>query len=611
MFSIFPELIPIVHARKIRYNSENAVPPLFVPSHASFCDPYMKFPICLLLFGLCLQSLGGAAAQGVQQMVIEQSDEFSYSGSAGVRSLKGNVRLRHNRTLLYCDSALMFDGGRQARAYGRVRIVEPGENLQVRCRYLEYDAEAGIARLFQDVVLSDDELRLYAPELSYNTSKREVTYNQGARMEDGKARLNSRLGRYAVESGEMIFNRDVVLEDDSLSLSADSLRYNRKSGRMYFIAPTRIESRGTEMETSGGWYELRARIGHFYPMCEVRHDNRYFLWSDSLFVGQNQASGTAAGRVQWIDTVQKFEIRAGWLQFDRSKNFYKAWGKPILRSFSAEKDDTSPAQTSLQGRQTRDTFNLTSDTITAQRVLPSGSAPNTDSKSEPQQDSTWLFKAWGMVAGQSKDAVMSCDSLVYHQTDSLAVLTGAPLIWPSTFQLSGQIIQVKFRGNNSGTLMLPRGGVLADRLNDSLFHQITAAQILLAFDSASIQYLHAVDRAMALYHVTGEDSGYIGLNKISSDTLNMFFDKQRPKRMVFLGKPEGILWPPAEVPAGEDTVAGFQWQGERKEQALEQILQSRIENPNRGGYELFPANNSSEATELNKSRATRRKNRKR
>lgn len=72
----------------------------------------------------------------------------------------------------------MFDGGRQARAYGRVRIVEPGENLQVRCRYLEYDAEAGSARLFQDVVLSDEALRLYAPELSYNTSKREVNYTQ-------------------------------------------------------------------------------------------------------------------------------------------------------------------------------------------------------------------------------------------------------------------------------------------------------------------------------------------------------------------------------------------------------------------------------------------------
>jgi len=553
-----------------------------------------------------------SSAQGAQQMVIEQSDEFSYRGSAGVRALKGNVRLRHNQTILYCDSALMFDGGRQARAYGRVRIVEPGENLQVRCRYLEYDAEAGSARLFQDVVLSDEALRLYAPELSYNTSKREVNYTQGARMEDGSARLTSKLGRYEVGSGEMVFTQQVQLEDDSLTLTADSLRYNRKSGRMYFIAPTHILSRGTEMETSGGWYALRTRLGHFYPLCEVRHENRYFLFTDSLSIDQNRGSGTATGRVQWIDTVQRFEIRAQSLQFDRSRAHYKAWGNPLLRSFGTEADDSSTeGQSSRQRPQTRDTFELSSDTILAMRILHIRNDRMPNANESPQDDSTWLFHAWGKVAGQSTDAVMRCDSLVYNQTDSMALLVGSPLIWPATFQLSGPSIQVQFQGSRSGKLIMHEGGVLADRLNDSLYHQITAANIQLYFDSGLIQSLHAVERSRALYHLTGEDSGYIGLNRILSDSLHMLFTNQRPNRTVFFGKPEGILWPPADVPEGEDTVPGFQWQGMLKKQALEQIAQSSLLNPNRGGYALFPAQNSSEAVERNDTRTSKRRNRRR
>jgi hypothetical protein len=505
----------------------------------------------------------------------------------------------------------MFDGGRQARAYGRVRIVEPGENLQVRCRYLEYDAEAGIARLFQDVVMSDDELRLYAPELSYNTTKREITYNQGARIEDGNARLNSRFGRYAVESGEMFFIRDVMLEDNSLSLSTDSLRYNRKSGRMFFIAPTRMLSRSTEIETSGGWFDLRTKIGYLFPSCEVRNTKRYFLWSDSLYFNQNQESGMANGRVQWIDTVQKFEIRAQSLQFDQSKAYYKAWGHSLLRSFGGGGSTAVPSvRPASQASLPSDTLNLTSDTLIAMRVTGLHRNELQAGKSDTNTDSSWLFHAWGTVAGQSQDALLSCDTLMYRQSDSLAVLKGSALIWPASFQISGPLMEVHFRGQNSGTLHLPAGGVLADQLSDSLFHQISAAQIQISFDSASIRYLHAVDRSLALYHVTGEDSGYIGLNRITSDSLNMYFDKQRPSRMVFLGKPEGILWPPAEVPAGEDTVAGFQWQESMKMEAQEQVRLSMLINPDRGGYKLFPVR-PADAVERNTGRTPKRKNRRR
>lgn len=551
-------------------------------------------------------------AQGVQQMVIEQSEEFSYRGSAGMRALKGNVRLRHNQTVMYCDSALMFDGGRQAKAYGRVRIVEPGENLQVRCRYLEFDAEAGSARLYQDVVLTDDAFRLYAPELTYNTSRREVTYTQGAKMVDGSARLESRLGRYDVGSGDMIFIQDVILEDDSLTLTADSLRYNRKSGRMYFIAPTNFSGRGTEMETSGGWYELRSKFGHFFPNCSMRQENRYFLWSDSLYVDQNRGSGKASGRVQWIDTVQDFEIRARCLQFDRTRSSYKAWGNPLLRSFGAEADDSSPDFKPVQQDPLpRDTFNLTADTIIALKAPQVNAGPIPSAKKGAQADSSWLFFAWGKVAGQSTDAVMRCDSLIYHQSDSSALLIGSPLIWPASFQLSGPLMKVKFQGKNAGMLVLPEGGVLADRVNDSLFHQITAARIEINYDSGAIQSLQAIARSLVLYHVTGDDSGYIGLNRITSDSLYMYFTRQRPNRMVFLGKPEGILWPPTEVPSGEDSVPGFQWEGQLKIQASEQIQFSVLQNPNRGGYELFPSKNPLGGLERNGSKNAKRKSRRR
>lgn len=573
----------------------------------------MKLLVWLMVLLVCILLPGRVAAQGAQQIVIEQSDEFSYSGLAGVRALKGNVRLRHNRTVLYCDSALMFDGGRQARAYGRVRIVEPGENLLVRCRYLEYDAETGSARLYQDVVLSDDVLRLYSPELTYNTSKRVVNYTQGARMEDGSARLSSRLGRYAVESGEMIFNREVKLEDDSLTLSTDSLRYNRKWGRLYFVAPTHFVIQGTDVETSGGWHEMRTRISHLYPFCRVQHYDHHFLWSDSLYFDQNRGLGTANGRVQWIDTLWKIEIRANHVQFDRTRAFYKAWGDPLLRSFGGGEGD------SLQGRRSTqssswvpDTLSLTADTLMAMRVSSrTNIADKFSENSKAGIDTSWLFKSWGRVAGQSRDAQLSCDSLVYLQSDSLALLMGTPLLWPATFQVSGPTMKFYNRGENSGTLLLPEGGVLADRLEDSLFHQITAARMQVSFDSGSIQYLHAVGQVLTLYHIPGEDSGYVGLNRIASDSVNIYFARQRPNRMIFLGKPEGVLWPLAQVPAGEDTVAGFEWMGKLKISVQEQIKGVILKNPDRGGYELFSVPNQVDAVDLNGGRNLKRKSRRR
>lgn len=578
----------------------------------------------LIVMGVLLAGLSPAArlwAQGGKQLVIEQSDELSYSGSAGVRALKGNVRLRHNQTILYCDSALMFDGGEQARAYGRVRIVEPGESLVVRCRYLEFDARTESARLYQDVQLTDDVMQLLAPELNYNTARREVTFSQGARIEDGNARLSSRLGRYEVESGEMHFARDVRLTEDSMRLTTDSLRYNRRLGRMYFVAPTDIVNPDSRAATTGGWYDLRSRVGHLYPYCTVVHADRHYLWADSLYFNQNRGSGWASGRVQWVDTVQGMEIRAGFLQFDRSTGRYQAWDHPLIRTFGqAGGGDTAARQPSVEEAGAADTLSLTADTLLALRVWngtgirPHDSvSPYTSPSPSPATpgDSSWTFTAWGQVAGQNADGWLRCDSLVYREADSLALLMGTPLLWPASFQLSGPFMRFMRNRGNSGQLELPEGGVVAEQLPDSLFHQIAASQMRVEFDSGAIHYLHAVGEVLTLYHVPDEDSGFVGVNRVAADSLDMYFSQQRPSRMVFHGKPEGVLWPPRQVPEGEDTVRGFRWQGLQKQQAQARMRDSMLKNPDRGGYGLFPRRPKSTTPGLMEERTPRRRGRRR
>ena len=75
------------------------------------------------------------------------SDSLSYDEqqTPGLKILRGNVVLRHEDALLYCDSAYFYEPQNSIDAYGRVRMLQ-SDSVMAYGETLFYDGNTRIGR---------------------------------------------------------------------------------------------------------------------------------------------------------------------------------------------------------------------------------------------------------------------------------------------------------------------------------------------------------------------------------------------------------------------------------------------------------------------------------
>ncbi|MDX1910622.1 MAG: OstA-like protein [Saprospiraceae bacterium] len=202
------------------------------------------------------------AASDTQKLKIETAAiiEYFFKNGREIQKLSGNVRMRQENTLVYCDTAILDQDFAILR--GGV-VIAQGDTVKAFADSAHYNAATKISDLFDEVVLINGKQKLFTQRLRYDTGNKIATYTTGATMTNDKSQVVSRRGYYFVEQKEVYLKGDVVVTDPEFTMRTDTMTYNTEAQLVRFVAPTLISQRESRIYTEGGFYDMENDFASF------------------------------------------------------------------------------------------------------------------------------------------------------------------------------------------------------------------------------------------------------------------------------------------------------------------------------------------------------------
>lgn len=481
----------------------------------------------VLLVIACLGFAAASAQTGAGGRVeILNADEWLYDKTAGgAQRLRGNVRFKHADAIMECDSAHLFEDQR-VDAFSRVRINQ-SDTLTAEADLLRYNGRDRMARLEGNVRLRDRSMELTTPSLEYDMRGKRATYASGGRITGREGNvLTSGTGTYLADQRRFVFGRNVLLEHPDHQVRSDTMHYATGTGICSFFGPTTITQGATVITTARGRYDTRAEQALFSRRTRVASKGR-ILEGDSLSYDKGSGLGLAWGNVSIADSSGDMRVLGAHGRYNEISEYSVVTGR-------AE----------LQLRMGADTLFLHGDTLFAQ---PEGTGRRITARRHVR-----FYKA---------DMQGACDTLVYSDADSLITLRHDPVLWSGTDQITGDTMRIALKGGKAHRLHVLRDAFLLSQADSARHDQVAGSTMLGYFTDGELSRLDVDGNARTVYHAAeeGEDKDeIIGVNRADCSRIRVRMKEGRIDAVLFLDRPDAILYPLDKAPQDELVLPGMQ-----------------------------------------------------
>lgn len=526
----------------------------------------LLFVVLFLVHGLYILAQRDTLAAPVSMdstriLQIIRSDRLNIEkidSATTLQSLVGNVLVRQAATLFYADSAVINQSTKVMQAYGNIHIND-NDSLHTYAKYLRYMGQERIAFLKNNVKLIDSKGSvLTTSELEYNLNTQIAVYKKGGKVVNKKTVLNSREGEYNGYTKDVLFKKDVVLTDPGYTIYTDSLQYNAESEIATFIAPTTILNEGRKIYTREGYYDLKRGKAFFSKRPRVIDSNSSII-ADEMALDDSAQIGQFRGNVVYVDTVNNVSIISNNLFVNKKQKSFLATEKPLM-ILVQDKDSTYITADTLYSARLSD--------LPAGRVVPvltdtSGgyNPPDLEGKDSSMNR---FFEAWNHVRIFSDSAQAVCDSMFYAGTDSAFRLFRNPVLWSSDSQITADTIYMFTKEKRPDRLTAFFNGFIINKVGGNQFNQVKGNTVNARFNQGNIEYVRAKGRAESVYYAMDDEGGFLGMNRATSDAIDLFFENRQAKIVKFINDLKGVTYPMRQIPPSEDRLNGFNWQENRR-----------------------------------------------
>lgn len=488
-------------------------------------------------------------------------------GKGDFLSLVGNVQLKQGVTYFYCDSAVLNQTANIIEAFGNVHIND-ADSVQTYSQYLRYLGKEKIAFLKKNVKLTDKKSVLTTDELEYNTDTRIGTYLKGGKVVDGPTILTSTEGFYYGETRDIYFKKKVFLNDPQYKVTTDTLLYNTYTQLARFTVPTKIVNGKRIVRTSEGYYDMKNKKAVFGKRPTV-DDKDYTLTADDMAYDDSTGFGEAQGSVIYKskDTASAYTILANNVKSNSKTGAVLATQKPLMII-----------------KQDRDSIYITGDTLYSgkltelekYRKVPdvSDSLYSVKNKAVNLKDSNSnrYFEAYFNVKIFSDSMQAVGDSLFYSFRDSTFRLFKDPIVWAQQNQITGDTIYLYTENKKPHRFYVFENALAINRAEKELFNQVKGNTINGIFKEGNIDFFRAKGSAEDIYYTADEQGGFIGVNRSTSDVIDVSFKERKPYKVVFRNNLQGTLSPIKQIKPDDLHVRGFKWFDEKRPKTKFELL---------------------------------------
>jgi len=482
-------------------------------------------PVILLLTGVFVY---GQPKKKKTKVYVEHADVQSYDESLGknIERLIGHVKLRHEGTVFFCDSALLNSKSRNFNAFGNVHIVV-NDTVELYSDSLYYTGKTKIAELFGNVKLIDKNTLLTTQHLLFDRNTNTGYYYNNGKIVNKENTLTSKEGYYNTKSKIFYFKKDVVLVNPDQETYSDTLIYNTINETAYFKGPTVIKGKEGTVYCEDGWYDTKNDLSKLVKKPTISQKGQ-FLSSDSIMFDNAKNTGYAYGRVQVLDTTKRVLIKGV------IGEMWKSRGMAFV----------TDSATAISYDKHGDSLYISADTL-------------------------WLFfdknqqtkkiLAYYNVRFFKNDLQGKCDSLSYSMEDSTIRLYYEPVLWSEKNQLTADSMTIAIVNNVPDSLVMYNTAFIVMKDTTDSFNQIKGRNMTGYFSGSSLSRIFVDGNAQTVFYLRDDDDYLIGINRAESSTMEIRLKNGQVKSVSYQESPKETTYPPEKFPAEGKKLKGFNW----------------------------------------------------
>lgn len=499
----------------------------------------MRYFLTLAAFSFLF--LISAHAQQARKIRLVQADLMEYNKALGedVQRILGNAIFEHEGAFLYCDSAHLYNATNSMKAYSRVRI-KSSDTLNLYGDSIYYNGETRIAEVFDHVKLVDNQTTLTTDKLIFDRTTGIAFYLTSGHIVNGRNTLDSKLGFYHTNSKDFFFKKDVVLVNPDYVMNCDTLQYNTQSKISWFKGPTTIKGKETDIYAENGWYNTLTDISEFNENARIKNGDQV-LTGDSMYYERKNGYGQAFRNIMMIDTVQNIIVTGQYARYDKALGYTMITQRP--EAWFLDKQDT---------------LFMHSDTMRA----------TFDSAQKTKE----VF-AYYHVKFYRDDIQGLADSIVYKTADSTMRMLGMPVLWTDENQLTADSIYITTANKEVRNMFLYNAAFIISK--DTLgsgYNQIKGRNMTGYFLKNDLTAIRVQGNSETIYWVREEDGTLTGINKGYSSNMAIRLRERKMKQIVYIEKPNAVLYPEGDLKPDELLLKNFKWLGDRRPLKREDIF---------------------------------------
>lgn len=472
-------------------------------------------------------------AQKKTTIHILNADKADYDERLGkdVQRLIGNVIMRQDSTYFYSDSAYFNEKTKFFDGFGNVHIIV-NDSVNIYSKLLKYNGETKFAELFYDVILKDDSTTLNTQYMTYDRVGHLATYpNNGTTTRNDK-KLVSKKGYYRDDIKVLYFRKDVVGTMPDYKIVSDTLVYDTENEMMYFYGPTNIYNKENTLIGNYGWYNTETEIAYLDRRATLKNEEQS-MTADTMYYNRKTGYAKALSDVVIVDTTNKATLKGEYAEL--WEKLGKCMITDSLRAYYYEEVDTLFA--------TADSMYVYFDTISndVQRI-----------------------NAFYNVRFFRNDVQGKCDSLHYIISDSTVYMRTEPVIWAENSQLSGDLIDIKVKGQAIENLMMHPNAFVIQQDSIKGFNQVKGKEITIYFKDKDIDNMYNKGNAETIYWLRDDDGSLIGINISQSDEMDIKIRDREMSKIKHYNNIKEILYPEKQLKDDMEYLKGFLWQEDKK-----------------------------------------------
>lgn len=501
------------------------------------------------------------------QIMHADRSAFAKGDSTQFMSLAGHVEVWQERTKFYADSAVLDQKLNVLEAFGHVHIND-ADSVHTYSDYLRYLGKEKKAYLNKNVKLTDGKAVLTTSELDYDLNTKIGTYLKGGKVVNGKTVLTSKEGYYYGDTRDVFFKRNVILKDPGFDIVTDTLQYNTYTDLTTFVSPTKILTNGRKIKTRDGWYNLKTKKAYFGSNSEIEDSTATIRSKEMAF---DDSTGKAEFKDNVVykskDSTKGYDLIANHLETDNKKGSYRATQNPILLIKQGLDSIFVRADTLYSAR--------LSDLVKERKVPSIRDSITGKLVSINKKDSAndKFFEAYSHVRIFSDSTQAIGDSLFYSPQDSAFRLFKNPVVWGQENQLTGDTIYLYLQNNKPQKARVFENAMAVSNAGLDYYDQVAGKTMNAFFVDGKISYLRTKGSpAESIYYGLDDFGKFFGVNKSSSDVIDMYFTDGKPQRVVFRNNLDGTTFPMGQVNHKELRLRGFKWLNDKRPKSKFEIL---------------------------------------